>query len=375
MVDVYENLARFVDNLPGGFPRSETGVELRILRKLFSQEEAGLFQHLTLLTEPPAVIARRAGLPVDQTAAMLAEMERKGLIYGTHKPGHGDEYMAQQFVIGFWEGQVNKLDRELVELFEEYLPILWNPEVWRKAPQLRTIPIGESLPTAAGAMPYEDAGQIICSQATIAVMNCICRQEMHLIDAGCDRPLETCLTFGSAAHQTAYSGKGRLISQEEALEILRRADQAGLVLQPGNSKQPMNICACCGDCCGVLRSLKRHPHPADIASSPYRAAYDEAVCAACGDCVQRCQMDAITLDGALLTLDLNRCIGCGLCVTTCATGALRLERKPESEQRPVPKDMVRSTLSLGQARGKLGPRDLASMIVRSKADRIAARKD
>jgi len=53
--------------------------------------------------------------------------------------------MAHQFVVGFWESQVNKLNRELVEEFEEYLPTLFDLKSWRKTPQLRTIPVKQSI--------------------------------------------------------------------------------------------------------------------------------------------------------------------------------------------------------------------------------------
>jgi electron transport complex protein RnfB len=69
--EVYERLAQFLDELPAGFPKSESGVEMRILRRLFSPEEAELAMHLTLLTEEARVIARRAGIPVDEAARRL----------------------------------------------------------------------------------------------------------------------------------------------------------------------------------------------------------------------------------------------------------------------------------------------------------------
>jgi electron transport complex protein RnfB len=182
------------------------------------------------------------------------------------------------------------------------------------------------------------------------------------------------MSFATAADSYIRNGKGRRISQEEALAVLALADESGLVLQPGNAKEPLFICACCGCCCGVLRNLKRHPQPANIVSSPYIAEHDPQVCSGCGTCVERCQMEAITLPDGTAELNQERCIGCGLCVSTCSTGALTLVRKPESEQRPIPKDVVATNLQLAQARGKLGKRELAGMLLKSKADRLAALK-
>ena len=82
--DLYQQLAHHLDNLPGGYPPTESGVELRILRRLFSPEEAELAMCLTVLPEEAKVVARRAHWPVPETAQMLQEMEAKGLISAYH---------------------------------------------------------------------------------------------------------------------------------------------------------------------------------------------------------------------------------------------------------------------------------------------------
>lgn len=194
-----------------------------------------------------------------------------------------------------------------------------------------------------------------------------------MIEKGCDKPLETCMSFGWIAESLIASGRSRPISREEMLAILKQADEAGLVLQPANSKDPMFICACCGDCCGILTAVKLYPKPADIVSSPYIVAHDDEICSGCGTCVDRCQMEAITIPNSTAEVDLDRCIGCGLCVSTCTTGAMTLVRKPDSEQRFIPKDIIDTNLRLAQARGVLTNVDLVTMLIKSKIDRFAAR--
>jgi Fe-S-cluster-containing hydrogenase component 2 len=373
MHDLYEHLAAFLDDLPAGFPRTESGVELRLLRRLFSPDDAELFLHLTLLGEPPRVVARRAGRPVADVARQLADMERRGLVYGVARPGHETEYAARQFVVGFWEGQVNRLDAGLVADFQAYAPHLVDAELWRQAPQMRVLPAPGAVPPEAPALAHEQAERLVRAHTAIAVTNCICRQEMRLAGHGCGRPLETCLSFGSAAFHYLRTGNGRALTQAEALALLERAAAAGLVLQTSNSRHSAFICACCGCCCGVLRHLKQHPRPGEIFSSPYRAAYDPARCADCGLCVDRCQVGALAADdGGAVTLLAERCIGCGLCVVACPTGALSLERKPDSEQPPVPAGLAQAYLNLAWARGKLGPGRLARLVVRSRLDRLLA---
>jgi Pyruvate/2-oxoacid:ferredoxin oxidoreductase delta subunit len=372
--DVYERLADFLDKLPSGYPRTESGVELRILRRLFTPEDAELAMHLSLLVEEPRVIARRAKIPVEEATRRLAEMEKKGLIYAIHREGKAPRYMATHLVIGFYEFQVNKLDLELVHDLEEYSSTWFDLDVWKRAPQLRTIPIGESIDPHLEVMAYERAEELVRGQDQFAVAPCICRQERELAGHRCEYPMETCLVFGDAAAYYVHNEMGRAISQEEALQILARAEGAGLVLQPGNAKKADNICTCCSCCCGILRNVKRHPKPASIVSSSFVAALDLDTCEGCGTCELRCQMEAVYLDNGHATLDLDRCIGCGLCVPTCPSESLSLVRKPVPEQPFIPKDVVETNIKLGQARGKLGTGEMIGMLVQSKVDRLLAPK-
>jgi ferredoxin len=370
--DVYHRLARHLDDLPGGFPPTESGVEQRILRRLFTPEEAELATHLTLLAEEPRVIARRAKIPPDEAAKRLEEMARKGLIYRVRPRGKPALYMAIQWVVGIWEFQVNRLSPELVHDFEEYLPAMFDPEAWREVPQIRTVPVGEAIPAQAEVLPYERAEAIVRAQKRLAVAPCICRQERALVGEGCGRPQETCLVFGMAADYYVENGLARSIDQEEALAILQLADEAGLVLQPDNAQKALNICCCCGCCCGVLRAAKMHPQPASVVFSPFVAVTDPETCEGCGICVDRCPMEALHLEDGYAVLNLDYCIGCGLCVTGCPSGSMSLQRRPGGEQRPVPRNVQEKAIRMGQLRGKMGPGDLLSLVVRSKVDRLLA---
>ncbi len=364
--DVYIKLAKSLDDMPGGFPATENGVELRILRRLFTPDEAELTLHLSVIPEEAAKIAKRLRLPEEDTARRLEDMALKGLIYRRLSEDGPPKYMAWQFVIGIWEYHVNSLDEGLARDMGEYIPRLLDVETWKKVPQLRTIPVGQSIPVEHAVMPYEVAEKIVRSHSRILVAPCICRRERKLVGEGCDRPEESCLVFGSGSDFYLQNGLGRMISQEEALDILAAADRAGLVLQPNNAQRAGNICCCCGCCCGVLRTIKKHPRPADIVSSAFRVSVDRNSCDGCGVCLERCQMEALRLEDDRVCADLGRCIGCGLCVTTCPTGSLTLMRKPPFEQPDVPKTMRQTYLKLARTRGKLKPRPVLGMWLKTK---------
>lgn len=369
---VYKKLARYLDDMPAGFPATEDGLEIRLLRRFFTPEEAEFALHVTLIPEETRVIARRAKISLDQAKTRLTDMSRKGLIFSFESEGKPATYMSNQFVIGIWEYHVNDLDPELIRDMNAYMPKLMD-EAW-KQPQLRTIPVNQSITAQMEVTTYEQADKIIEQYSKIAVAPCICRKEKSMVGEGCDAPMEACLVFGQAADYYIRNGIGRYIDHDEARQILQKADKAGLVLQPGNSQKAANICCCCGCCCGVLRNIKPHPKPAELISSAFHAVSDHDNCDGCGICLDRCPMDAIELIDEKSTINLDRCIGCGLCVTTCPTEALSLQRKPEEKQKKIPKNNIENYLTLGRKRGKLSPGKLVMMQVKSKVDRFLASK-
>jgi ferredoxin len=337
MSDVYVRLREHLDSLPSGFPSTDGGVELRILKRIFTPEEAQLAVKVTMKLEPAAAIAVKAGLSQADAEARLKELSRKGLIFSIETADREPRYMAAQFVIGIWEYHVNDLDPEFVRDMDEYLPYL-SREAFGRLPQLRTVPVGKSISVGLEVLPYERAEEIVRQQSKFLVAPCICRREHHIKGAGCDKLMEACLVFGWGADYYARNGLGRFITLEETLEIIKKAEAEGLVLQPSNAQDIVNICCCCGDCCQMLLHLKRHPKPAVAVSSPFIAAYDAALCVGCEACIERCQMDALSMAEGRAVLNVDRCIGCGLCVGSCPSGALTLTRKPAELQPEVPKN-------------------------------------
>jgi hypothetical protein len=180
---VYLKLAKYLDDLPAGFPSTESGVELRILKRFFSPDEASLALHVTLIPEEARVIARRAKILCEEAESRLEAMSVKGLIYRIERKDRPTEYMSNQLVIGIWEFHVNDLDPQLIADMNEYMPFLME-ESW-KVPQLRTIPVNQSITAQTEIGTYEMAGELIRKHKKIAVAPCICRREKNMINEGC----------------------------------------------------------------------------------------------------------------------------------------------------------------------------------------------
>ncbi|MBN1940312.1 MAG: 4Fe-4S ferredoxin, partial [Candidatus Aminicenantes bacterium] len=291
--DIYRRLAEHLDDLPAGFPATESGVELRILKRLFTEEEAEMAILLSVLPEGPESVAIRAHLPVAEAARRLEEMSRKGLIYRHPDKGEGFRYSANQYVIGVWEYQVNRLEPGLARDMDEYVDTLLLKGSWKKTPQLRVIPVGKSIPVQREILAHEMAEELVGAHDRFLVAPCICRRERTMMGEGCGKLEEACLIMGGGVDYYEQNGMGRRIAKEDALALLKRAEKEGLVLQPSNAKKISNICMCCGCCCGVLRTIKKHPRPAEFVSSPFRASLDGETCTDCGVCLTRCPMDAL----------------------------------------------------------------------------------
>ena len=190
-----------------------------------------------------------------------------------------------------------------------------------KAPQSRVIPVRKSITPEHRIGTYDELEHIIeMAGDRIRIGECICRKSMQLAGRSCaiTSRSDTCMGFREFGELMGRTGWGRSISKEEALEIATQNEKDGLVLQPANEQDVQFICSCCGDCCGILRSIKAMPRPAEFVATNYYAQIKVDLCNGCSVCVDRCQMDAITLPDALAAINRDRCIGCGLCVPTCA---------------------------------------------------------
>ncbi len=352
MQDVYKKLALHLDRTPSGFPETESGVELRILKQLFTEEEADLALSLVLILEPVSAIAERAGKKPEEIEPILIEMGKKGLILHVQKNGI-HTFMLLHFVVGIWEYQVNRLTKELIRDFNEYVPYLIKSQYQNKTQQLRVVPVSKAISTELNVMAYDQVEKIIQSQSRILVAPCICRREHEIMGKGCDKLSESCLVFGAGAYIYESRGIGRVITKEEALDIVREGVRQGLVPQPSNSRKPINICLCCDCCCQILKNIKAFDAPAKIVSSNYQAHANPDLCTGCGACESICPMDAVALDEKTATaaVDLNRCIGCGLCVTVCEFDAMRLKEKALGEKIEPPANIIDTYMRIAQEKG------------------------
>jgi len=353
MPDVYERLRDRLDEMATGYPATQSGVEIRILKRLFSEEEADLFLALNPQPQTAQEVASHVRSEPAAMVTLLEEMAGKGLIFRLRE-GETTRYFPIPFIVGIYEFQLNNLSPQLLkDISEYYLTGLGATFHGLKTPHLRSIPINTRITPDGPIAPYDDAATIIKGKSRIAVADCFCRKAVRRYGKGCSHPLETCIQFDSFADYYVDNGMARYISMDEALTILKRNEAEGLVIHILNSVNVEAMCACCSCCCGMLISLKLFPAPAREAKSNYVCSLDESLCTACGACLKRCPVGALKLKEDKIQFRDERCIGCGLCVTTCPTEALSLMKKPD-EKLYTPPETVFETFNL-MSREKIRP--------------------
>jgi Na+-translocating ferredoxin:NAD+ oxidoreductase RNF subunit RnfB len=371
---IYRDLQVHLNKQPVGYPATKSGVEIRLLKRFFNPEEARLAMNLNYKPRSLEDIyenVKESRMSFKDMETMLDGMMKNGVI------GHMEKLGTRYFfnvplVVGMYEGQLNTLTPEFLADFEEYTSsTAFGLEfLGTKLPQMRTIPVRKSIKPEHHVTTYDHLTSLITGSVGPFVVNeCICRKAAHLKGNPCQRTtrMETCMALGDIAKNCIRAGMGRKVSKEEALDIAQQNESEGLILQPSNTQDVEFICACCGCCCGMLSVHRILPKPVDFWSTNYYASVDPESCTGCETCVERCQVDAISIEKHLgaSTVNLDRCLGCGNCIPTCPSQAISLVKK-EKEVSPPENWEELYDIIMANKKGRFGKIKLATRLMLKK---------
>ncbi|MBD3341636.1 MAG: 4Fe-4S dicluster domain-containing protein [Candidatus Lokiarchaeota archaeon] len=346
----YHDLQQHLDKMPIGFPSTKSGIEFKILKRFFTEKQARIAKYLDWRWEPIEKIHKRAkdeNIKISELEVILEKMVESGTI--NYKVKEGKKlYANAPIVVGMYEYQLAKLDKDLVKDFFKYIREAFGFEILStKVSQLRVVPIEQSITPEKGIAIYDDIRNIIrSSKPPIAVADCICKKGTELIGRPCKitNRREICMAVDWMAQLYIDQGWAREITKEEALEILFKNEEEGLILQVENTENPTYFCGCCTCCCGMTAGLKNLYRPTEFVGTNYYAKIDPELCTGCGVCVERCQMEAIKLNEGISKVKLKRCIGCGVCVPGCPAEAITLKKRKKEAVPPKDYEDLYSTI-------------------------------
>ena len=380
----YRDLADRLERGTVGFPEPRdpaawTGWR-EILEILYTPEEAALAARMPVRPTSLRTLAARLGVPEAELAPRLDAMCDKGLVMDLPDRRSGrPSYFLSPPVVGFFEYSLMRAQdapfgpgkrdaipkKRMAEALQAYTH---GDGAFAREALGRDTVIGRALvhetALAEGApevLDWERASAVVGDARAWAVSLCYCRHKTEHLGTACGAPVEVCLSLNGGAEFVTRRGFGRAIERAEALEILARSREGGLVQIADNVKnRPTFVCNCCGCCCEQLQAVNNFGLRA-VNGSGFAPRHDAAACAGCSRCARACPVGAITMvperrvgeqkSGLAPRFDGDRCIGCGVCASACRKDALEMERG--GLQRPVPSSSLEKVVRQALERNRL----------------------
>ncbi|MHA1190676.1 MAG: ATP-binding protein [Promethearchaeota archaeon] len=354
----YKRTAQII-NGAGGTPFPINDTLITILRHIIPEEEdlafIKFFKKKTSQTMEQ--LKESSNLSEEEILRNVEKLAKIGLIFNQPNRHGLMVYRLMPFVdVGVFEytfmGKLEDTEetRELARLFQkltsdvkdklkqDYDVVL--SFLNKRPPVDRTIPFTENKATGAEIeiivdetldvpeekiLPVQKVEELVAKFDDIAVGHCFCRHHHDLLGDPCKQTdiRENCFTFGKSARFTAEQGFARLISKEEALDIIRRSDEDGLVHKAyhphfDTTKDETSLCICCNCCCGQAGGF-------NVNATNYIAQVDQEACTGCGTCVEKCHTGTMQLNDDNIADVGDTCIGCGVCAYYCPEQAISLK--------------------------------------------------
>ena len=283
--------------------------EYRILAPIVDDDMCRVMMHMSLETNRTVEdIAKRC----HESEAFVQEQIDKLIIAGivrSRKVGSLDCYYYPIWVPGIIEGILTNKEQcerypDIGYCFEEYARR--RPEMVAPAFNsgklgmfmMRVMPVMSDIYNNTKTSSYDEIATLIENATAISVGPCSCRRSRRLMGEGCGHLEEDmCMYLNDNAINYSKTGAHRLITKEEAYEVLRRAEDNGLVHEINQTpgfEESSAICNCCGCSCYALRIAEMFRSKNAIRSN-YVARVDKEKCVACGQCVENCQTNAVRL--------------------------------------------------------------------------------
>lgn len=252
-------------------------------------------------------IVEKCGKSREETLALLAKLTETGVCkVWTDKEDGRDRYFVNIFAPGMLEMMVNNREQlaahpEIGKAFEEYTRRRLAPMAAlfpEGLAMMRVIPVESAVKDLPETQPWERLSYYLDKYDTFSVSDCSCRQSRRVLNEGCGHlEKEICIQMGTGAEYYIRTGRGRQVSREEVEQILKFAEDNGLMHEMPHTDglgESAAICNCCGCACFSMRIATLFKTP-DAIRSNFSAVVDAEKCVACGQCVENCPTNALKL--------------------------------------------------------------------------------
>lgn len=355
--DAYKNLEERINWFTQGAPPSET--LYKILQVLYTETEAKWVSRLPVRPFTAKKAAKIWGTTEARAEKFLDHLCDKALLVDSYYQGQRRFVMPPpmagfiEFALMRTRGDIDQ--KYLGELYYQYMNVeedFVKDLFFATETKLGRVYVQEPVLTNEKTnhiLDYERAAHIIEEAEYIGVGTCYCRHKAYHAGHPCeiDAPWDVCLTFDNVARSLAQHGEyTRLISKEEAKDVLERSYASNLVQIGENVREhPAFICNCCGCCCEALQAARRFSPMQPIATTNYIPEISMDKCIGCGKCAKVCPVLALKMEEKTIgesgqkmkyaVLDSEICLGCGVCARNCPTKAIMLQRRPIQIITPV----------------------------------------
>lgn len=304
-----------------GYPDSEN--LFLILDRILTEVEA---RWMVNLPDTPHHLALKLGMEETPVINGLQDLFMRGLVLVSSQTSMGPLYIVDDNPGRFmdmilFDPRYQKEGEEFYALWRKFFndELVFEPRSPDRLP-FRIISVDKKIQDHRAILPYEQISQIIQHANKIVVQNCPCRTR----ERRCQAPLETCMSLNKTAEYMLSRNIGRQIEISEALQILKDAEELGLVHETDNTDNPTIICNCCSCCCVFLRAITFYQQQDVVARSRFHAQVDQSKCILCRTCLERCLFKAVVITPEGAFIDSAKCYGCGLCSTTCRGDAIKM---------------------------------------------------
>jgi Pyruvate/2-oxoacid:ferredoxin oxidoreductase delta subunit len=355
---IYKQLCEATGKRGGMYPGMDIPEFYELAEELFSPEEAAVYMAIPRGFSPAETVAKNLGKNEEEVATLLESMADKGLCTAG-RMGEKTFYGAPPLVPGIFEfqfmrGTSTERDKKLARLIQTYKEAVNKNRGPQKIsfPPNRVITVDRVVNAENKIHTYDQVKAYIEKYDPLSVSTCFCRHEAKLIDEkdDCGKPDDVCMQFGMGAQFVIDRKMGRKINIDEAMAILEKTEEAGLVHATMNRQEIDFLCNCCSCHCMILKTALAQHRPGIALNSGFMPEWDADSCTSCKTCIDRCPTDALVLgEEDVPEVNLDRCIGCGVCATGCPSEAIGLAERPGVPVPPVDQKALSEAIKASQA--------------------------